>query len=211
MLLQQVANFNSVSRSRSLEQWWWRQRRRRRRSRSRSRRRIDACRVQVNPVPDTTIAIAKDSCIATCTPQPRPSVSFLFCPSSLCLGAFVCAAFTALGNVCSVSAKVSLAVSTRPLPRNDRAKYVERIGKQETYHAFVRSYEGLWQTDTDGQLRIWYNDRVLCSKCWVCHPAVSSCSIPRANNNNNIYLTAIGLSPGGSGFKHIYKYLTLCY
>ena len=30
-------------------------------------------------------------------------------------------------------------------------------------------------------------------------------------NNNNIYLTAIGLSPGGSGFKHIYKYLTLCY
>ena len=29
--------------------------------------------------------------------------------------------------------------------------------------------------------------------------------------NNNIYLTAIGLSPGGSGFKHIYKYLTLCY
>ena len=31
------------------------------------------------------------------------------------------------------------------------------------------------------------------------------------NNNNNIYLTAIGLSPGGSGFKHIYKYLTLCY
>ena len=26
---------------------------------------------------------------------------------------------------------------------------------------------------------------------------------------NNIYLTAIGLSPGGSGFKHIYKYLTL--
>jgi len=28
---------------------------------------------------------------------------------------------------------------------------------------------------------------------------------------NNIYLTAIGLSPGGSGFKHIYKYLTLCY
>ena len=31
------------------------------------------------------------------------------------------------------------------------------------------------------------------------------------NNNNNIYLTAIGLSPGGSGFKHVYKYLTLCY
>ena len=31
------------------------------------------------------------------------------------------------------------------------------------------------------------------------------------NNNNNIYLTAIGLSPGGSGFIHIYKYLTLCY
>ena len=31
------------------------------------------------------------------------------------------------------------------------------------------------------------------------------------NNNNNIYLTAIGLSPIGSGFKHIYKYLTLCY
>ena len=31
----------------------------------------------------------------------------------------------------------------------------------------------------------------------------------RQNNNNNIYLTAIGLSPGGSGFKHIYKYLTL--
>jgi len=31
------------------------------------------------------------------------------------------------------------------------------------------------------------------------------------NNNNNIYLTAIGLSPGGSGFKHIYKNLTLCY
>jgi hypothetical protein len=31
------------------------------------------------------------------------------------------------------------------------------------------------------------------------------------NNNNNIYLTAIGLSPGGSGFEHIYKYLTLCY
>jgi hypothetical protein len=30
-------------------------------------------------------------------------------------------------------------------------------------------------------------------------------------NNDNIYLTAIGLSPGGSGFKHIYKYLTLCY
>ena len=29
--------------------------------------------------------------------------------------------------------------------------------------------------------------------------------------NNNIYLTAIGLSPGGSGFEHIYKYLTLCY
>ena len=29
-------------------------------------------------------------------------------------------------------------------------------------------------------------------------------------NDNNIYLTAIGLSPGGSGFKHIYKYLTLC-
>ena len=29
--------------------------------------------------------------------------------------------------------------------------------------------------------------------------------------NNNIYLTAIGPSPGGSGFKHIYKYLTLCY
>ena len=27
----------------------------------------------------------------------------------------------------------------------------------------------------------------------------------------NIYLTAIWLSPGGSGFKHIYKYLTLCY
>ena len=27
----------------------------------------------------------------------------------------------------------------------------------------------------------------------------------------NIYLTAIGLLPGGSGFKHIYKYLTLCY
>ena len=26
-----------------------------------------------------------------------------------------------------------------------------------------------------------------------------------------IYLTAIGLSPGGSGFEHIYKYLTLCY
>ena len=23
------------------------------------------------------------------------------------------------------------------------------------------------------------------------------------DNNNNIYLTAIGLSPGGSGFKHI--------
>jgi len=39
-------------------------------------------------------------------------------------------------------------------------------------------------------------------------------SIPVSNNNkfnNNIYLTAIGLSPGGSGFKHIYKYLTLCY
>ena len=31
------------------------------------------------------------------------------------------------------------------------------------------------------------------------------------NNNNNIYLTAIGLSPGGSGFEHIYKYSTLCY
>jgi len=31
------------------------------------------------------------------------------------------------------------------------------------------------------------------------------------NNNNNIYLTAIGLSPGGSGFEHIYNYLTLCY
>jgi hypothetical protein len=31
------------------------------------------------------------------------------------------------------------------------------------------------------------------------------------NNNNNIYLTAIGLSPGGSGFTHIYKYLTLCF
>ena len=31
------------------------------------------------------------------------------------------------------------------------------------------------------------------------------------NNNNNIYLTAIGLSPGGSGFEHIYRYLTLCY
>ena len=31
------------------------------------------------------------------------------------------------------------------------------------------------------------------------------------NNNNNIHLTAIGLSPGGSGFEHIYKYLTLCY
>ena len=33
------------------------------------------------------------------------------------------------------------------------------------------------------------------------------------NNNNNYYyyLTAIGISPGGSGFEHIYKYLTLCY
>ena len=31
------------------------------------------------------------------------------------------------------------------------------------------------------------------------------------NNNNNIYLTATGLSPGGSGFEHIYKYLKLCY
>jgi hypothetical protein len=29
--------------------------------------------------------------------------------------------------------------------------------------------------------------------------------------HHNIYLTAIGLSPGGSGFKHIYKYFTLCY
>ena len=29
--------------------------------------------------------------------------------------------------------------------------------------------------------------------------------------NNNIHLTAIVLSPGGSGFKHIYEYLTLCY
>jgi hypothetical protein len=29
------------------------------------------------------------------------------------------------------------------------------------------------------------------------------------NNNNNIYLTATRLSPGGIGFKHIYKYLTL--
>jgi hypothetical protein len=25
------------------------------------------------------------------------------------------------------------------------------------------------------------------------------------NNNNNIYLTAIGSSPGGSGFCHVYK------
>ena len=36
-------------------------------------------------------------------------------------------------------------------------------------------------------------------------------TLARSVINNNIYLTAIGLSPGGSGFKHIYKYLTLCY
>jgi hypothetical protein len=29
------------------------------------------------------------------------------------------------------------------------------------------------------------------------------------NNNNNIYLTAIGLSPGGSGYLHVYKYKKL--
>ena len=29
------------------------------------------------------------------------------------------------------------------------------------------------------------------------------------NNNNNIYLTSIGLSPGGSGFKHILQVLEI--
>jgi hypothetical protein len=29
------------------------------------------------------------------------------------------------------------------------------------------------------------------------------------NNNNNIYLNAIGLSPGGSGYLHLYKYMKL--
>jgi len=29
------------------------------------------------------------------------------------------------------------------------------------------------------------------------------------NNNNNIYLTAIGLSPGDSGFKHILQVLEI--
>ena len=29
------------------------------------------------------------------------------------------------------------------------------------------------------------------------------------NNNNNIYLTVIGLSPGGSGFKHILQVLEI--
>jgi len=40
---------------------------------------------------------------------------------------------------------------------------------------------------------------------------ISSAMNETDNNNNNIYLTAIGLSPSDSGFKHIYKYLTLCY
>ena len=58
--------------------------------------------------------------------------------------------------------------------------------------------------------------RVMLSRLWVSCKAAHVrpyCSERRAWNYLifNIYLTAIGLSPGGSGFKHMYKYLTLCY
>ena len=42
-------------------------------------------------------------------------------------------------------------------------------------------------------------------------PLIHYLNAVKYNNNNNICLTAIGLWHGGSGFKHIYKYLTLCY
>jgi hypothetical protein len=49
---------------------------------------------------------------------------------------------------------------------------------------------------------------------WLLHSSQSAqCSCLSVSevdyNNNNIYLTAIGLSPGGSGYLHVYKYKKL--